>query len=196
MQFPSLKSKKTEVSEEQNAAMSNLIDAMDLTKCVDEYGDKYEAFEINELCNPALQYTYNCIGHRILNPKSDLPPIPDNLLEILKPPQQIMKKAKPHFDRIKELFPVEKIEKESKQKKTLEDTNKAQVNDNDDDVNKIEKVGTLQPSNDFRALLEKGEKFSTIAEQMGQIILDLLLLPLIVEHDKIREAITTYRTGK
>lgn len=63
--FQSLKSKKTEVTEEQYDAVDALIDSMDLMNAFhDESDNVSEAFAHNKVLNPTLQYTYRVITQR------------------------------------------------------------------------------------------------------------------------------------
>lgn len=63
--FPSLISKKTEVTQEQYDAVDALIDSMDLMNAFNDESDNItEAFVHNKVLNPTLQYTYRVITQR------------------------------------------------------------------------------------------------------------------------------------
>lgn len=63
--FQSLKSKKTEVTQEQYDAVDALINSMDLMNAFhDESDNSTEAFAHNKVLNPTLQYTYRVITQR------------------------------------------------------------------------------------------------------------------------------------
>lgn len=66
MEFPSLKTRKNEPTEEQYNAIDELIDSMDLMNAYDHESGSNEAFACKKILNPTLQYTYRTIAHRFV----------------------------------------------------------------------------------------------------------------------------------
>ena len=65
--FPSLRTKKHTPSAEQMDVMDNLIDAMDLTDCLQDNTGIKEAFVLNKTLNPVDQHLLRCIAHRAVS---------------------------------------------------------------------------------------------------------------------------------
>lgn len=75
-------------------------------------------------------------------------------------------------------------------------------NANADDVQPIEideqqstliEIGTVTPDEDFMNLLLKGEKFTTVANQMQNVLHKLIMQAVQVQTEKIARAIMMYR---
>lgn len=110
--FPSLTNKKYEPSMEQYDAVDKLIDSMDLMSAhEDETGGMREAFAFKKTLNPSNQYIYRCITQRATNPTASIPPPDQELLDMLDIPKIIKENSKSNFEKIKEVFPLEVIEK-------------------------------------------------------------------------------------
>lgn len=55
-------------------------------------------------------------------------------------------------------------------------------------------VGTVTPAQDFVDLLGRGERFSTISQQMQNVIIDLVFQSIVLPMDIVTEAILQYRS--
>lgn len=196
--FPSLQTKKTEPNNEQYEAVSKLIDEMDLMK-VGQNAD--EAFK--KLLNPALQHMYRAIANRALHPNHSALTADKDLLEMLSPPQELQNQSKPHIEKIKELFPLE-IVKKSKKNALFEKLQKiSATSDGDVDnlpsishdtsqTNLIE-VGTISPAEDFMDLLNRGERYTTMADQIQNVINNIVLKSVVLPEEKVVKAMMAYR---
>lgn len=58
--------------------------------------------------NPGTQHMWDILAARALNPAEPLPPIADDVLNLLEQPEFVKEKCKPVIERIKSLFFLEK----------------------------------------------------------------------------------------
>lgn len=58
--------------------------------------------------DPGAQHMWDTLAARALNPKKPLPPIADDVLNLLEQPEFVREKCKPVAERIKNLFSLEK----------------------------------------------------------------------------------------
>lgn len=198
MQLPSLKIKKTEPTAEQYDAVDKLIDSMDLMS-VDLNDDHGEAFK--HLLNPILQHTYRRIAHRALHPKEPLSAPDQDLLAMLNVPKSVAVQAKPHIDQVKELFKLEHIKRDAKQRlyKKMQDISSPPATadtaggaDNANEIILVE-IGTVTPDEDFGELLRRGERFATLATQIQSVIEKLVFISVAISEEKVLRAIVMYR---
>lgn len=193
IRFPLLQSKSTAPSEQQLDAMDKFIDSMDLTSNKD---DQPEPFK--KLLDPGLQYMYRAIAHRAINPNEPVLKLDDEIMALVRPPVRTT-----NVDELKTLFPLEPQKLTSKEawlQKVLK-LEKEETNESTDpttDVEKpayhdIQKVGTVNPAEDFIKLLEMGEAFNALAVQIQTVIYDLVTKSLVSMDDKVRKALHVYR---
>lgn len=105
-----------ESTAEQQAAADELIDALSL-EFTDEDGEKIEALQPSRTFNPALQYLYQCLTHRMDNPDGQLPPLDPNIEEYLKPDDELFARAKAKCDKFASKFVLKEVAQPKAQKK-------------------------------------------------------------------------------
>lgn len=208
MMLPSLKTRKTEPSAEQYEAIDHLIDSMDLTqvKTIDvDSGEPFIGEAFKKLLNPVLQHTYRRIAHRALHPKDPLIAPDDDIITMLNTPASVKELAAPHADKVKELFKLEVVQRDTlgekflmlnKVRKLTDDggIGAAVDADNADYPNDgLVKVGTVTPAEDFAELLERGERIAKISNQMQEVIENLVIQSLVLPEEKVLRAIMMYR---
>lgn len=183
--FPSLDSNKKHIpNADQLKAVSNLMDAMDLSTAEkDEDGKGIEAFTIKDTSNPFLQRFFQCLQHRALNSKEPLPDFPDEFRNKLEAPDDLLEAAKPVIKQLKELFPLKEIVEKKEGRtgskmfqngKSTEDAENANKKPHLDNSNlsstvigTVTEVGSINPVGDFKALLSQGTiKFADACKQL------------------------------
>lgn len=200
--FPKLKRKNTQPSDEQLVAMESLIKSMDLMNALDHESGLAEAFALEKSLNPVNQHLCRSVAFRALNPTEPLPPISDELLDMIEVPKKIKEQSKDILEEVKKLFPLEVVEKKTVKKlfgKPI-DAGSSQVRDKQaitsldvDDGNKLVAVGSVTPAEDFGILLDKGIKFSILSSQIQSVIYDLIFRTTTLSMQKVIEAILMYR---
>ncbi|XP_062520922.1 X-ray repair cross-complementing protein 5-like [Corticium candelabrum] len=199
--FASLDTKKHEPSEEQKTAIDDLITSMDLTHGVrDDDGDFVEAFEPKKTFNPVLQRMFQCIRTRALNPDDALPDLDPLLAEYVQPPRELLTICEQQLEKIKELFPLEKVEKKTRKEDTTaaavwKDTPSLDLDAPDAPPAKamkigdeselsmavlskaqVKEVGTVDPVGDFKSLIscQDVDMFDEACQQMVRRITQLV----------------------
>lgn len=123
-------------------------------------------------------------------------------MDLLDIPEKIKQNSSEHVAKVKEAFPLEPIVKPTKKLLFQKLQHNAGTADSGDDVQAAEvdeqeatliEVGTTTPSEDFMHLLIKGEKFTTVSNQMQNVLHNLLFKTLQVQMEKIARAIMMYR---
>ncbi|CAI6375950.1 unnamed protein product [Macrosiphum euphorbiae] len=163
--LPSLESFKPNY-EEKNA-VRNLIYAMDLDK------DGNELFMPENTHNPELQYVYDCIAQKAINPDKLLTKtIPEYIQSLLNPPKRIMENAKQPIDEIIKLF---SLQQEIHEKSPIEENNTSKF-DCDEEVENSKQcvITAFNPIEDFNKLLENGFNSAIVCGKMKNITLDLI----------------------
>lgn len=211
MQLPSLKTKKTQATDEELEAVDKLIDSMDLMSVPLEDGDDDvsaaavtgEAFR--NLLNPVLQHTYRTTAYRALHPKERLQAVDPDLIALLNAPPSVKSKAKPHAEKIKELFKLEPNVRNTTSRKyefynkikgisSVPETSVVGADGNArDDDRIVAEIGTITPDEDFISLLERGESLATVGVQMQNVIYRIVFQSMVIPEDKIKRAFVTYR---
>lgn len=129
-------------------------------------------------------------------------PLPDqDLMDLLDIPEKIKKNSSEHIAKVKELFPLETIVKPTKKlffQKLQHNTTSTGADDVqpmpvDDQQSTLIEVGTVTPDEDFMHLLLKGEKFTTVCNQMQNVLHNLVFQSLQLQTEKIGRAIMMYR---
>jgi len=170
--------------------MDDLISDMDLSKQEDE--DSEEMLKPKMTFNPYLQRLYQCMQHRVLNPDDPLPELSPLVAEYLKPPQEVTTKCEATVTKMKQLFKLEDISKK-KEKQTGQnmfkdgsgdggpDAKKQKVDDNLSGgiasltKTKVTEVGTVNPIEDFRAIIaDSTDQFRPACDKMQQRILQIV----------------------
>lgn len=185
--FPKLDQKRFLPSEEQIELVDSLIKAMDLS--VKDEKNK-EIFTMDSFVNPKLQHQYDCIAFRAMNPGVPLPPPRPELQKILEVPKTISKISKEPLEKIKQCFPLIVIEKTKGGKNWINDHfNKEEVKAKVEDLppsidvptaasvltTKITKIGSVNPVEDFKQLINCGKSPSIVCEQLTEVIENLVI---------------------
>lgn len=199
-EFPKLKTKKTEPNKEQERAIEEFVKSMDLMNAIDETGIT-EAFALETSLNPVQQHLCRTVAYRALHPTDPLPKIDPELVAMIDVPTKLKKANENILKEIEELFPLELVERRVKKvfgqnnnTDALLDDEMMDVDGTDTDAGKaVIAVGTVTPAEDFVYLLKKGERFSTVAEQMQTVIFDLIFRTASLQHEKILECLLMYR---
>ncbi|XP_055297280.1 X-ray repair cross-complementing protein 5 [Sitodiplosis mosellana] len=193
MRFPKLNAKKTTPSSEQLEAMGRFVDAMDLTKDNAKVNDgQPEPFK--KLLDPGLQHMYRCIANRAINPSEPVLKVDDEILSLVRPP-----KRDTNVDELKALFPLEAAKLTGKEA-FLQNMLKVEKQEADsaDQLEKpkyydVHEIGTVKPADDFIKLLELGEAFNLLAEQIQTVINNLVVKSIVAMDEKVLKALSAYR---
>ena len=171
--FPPLTTEKAKPSKEQLEAVDDLIDAL-LVKDDDK-------IDTRQKLNPYYQHLYQCVTFKALNPGRVLPKLRDFAAEIMDQPKDLEEKAKPVLEKISKLFKTEVIEKKRGKLTgeevfgnfTMKGENEAKRPKLDLSLSsgpKVDKVGTVNPSEDFKNMLENGMPFASVLVQLEEVI--------------------------
>lgn len=198
--FPKLRTKKTEPTNEQELAIKELVDAMDLMDAVDDGSGITEAFALETSLNPVNQHLCRSVAFRALHPSDPLPTIDPELVAMIDVPPKVKEASAEVLKKVEELFPLEMIERPVK-KVFGSKKNDPVTTEDAMEVDSIEMsegktviaIGTVTPAEDFGYLLKQGERFGVLAEQMQTVIYDLIFRTASTQKEKILESIMMYR---
>ncbi|KAJ3092862.1 X-ray repair cross-complementing protein 5, partial [Phlyctochytrium bullatum] len=193
-----LSSKRLVSIEEADRRIDALIDSMDLMTAIEDDGETHEAYVPSEIFNPSYQRIYQCLSHRAINPDDkELPPIDPRFVAGILPMPELVERAKPIIESIKEAFKVEKVDegKESNRTKFARQVDQAEATaeklamDTEGDAMNIDNmnlamlktslvnsVGTADPVADFKAMLSRRDVdlVSTAISQMCNVIVTIV----------------------
>ncbi|KAL6262861.1 hypothetical protein P5V15_005650 [Pogonomyrmex californicus] len=114
-----------QLSKEQDEAMDDLLKSLELPDVnADDATNISEKYLPGYMPDPGAQHMWDTLAARALNPDKPLPPIADDVLNLLEQPEFIREKCKPVTERIKNLFSLEKKKPLRKRKGSSEDDNK------------------------------------------------------------------------
>lgn len=200
--FPDLTAAKYQPTEEQIAAVDQLIDSMDLMTA----DDGVEAFSMDRTLNPSKQFIYRAISARAMDPGQPLPKFSEDLAKMFEMPEVVKEQSSEAVARLTELFPITVKEENKKQrwmkKNILAGDASTATTDNAGDPQvltqggkKVCEIGTLQPMEDFDLLYRSGEKFSDLCVQLQSVLSDLIFKSMswVMEAEKISKAMLYYR---
>ena len=185
--------KKFKPTEEQLNLVDNLIDSMDLKNLNNDDGDDEdeEAYNPNSTFNPYIQRMYQTISLKGTNPNSDLPDYENHITAnyLRKFDDKIRNETtKNVLKRCAEAFPTKVVEVKkakldateifSSNKKEDSENDKKPVDINIDDLystvsntlDKVSKIGSINPVDDFNKLLEACESDSDYITLFEQLI--------------------------
>ncbi|XP_014484973.1 PREDICTED: X-ray repair cross-complementing protein 5-like isoform X2 [Dinoponera quadriceps] len=98
-----------QLSEEQSDAVDDLLASLELPEGADENsfvdGDRYLP---GCMPDPGAQHMWDMLSARALHPDQPLPPIAEDVKDLLEQPESVREECKPAADRIKDLFNLEK----------------------------------------------------------------------------------------
>ncbi|EGI59055.1 ATP-dependent DNA helicase 2 subunit 2 [Acromyrmex echinatior] len=104
-----LKGMTNQLSQEQDNAIDDLLRSLELPDAADDDTiSSSEKYLPGYMPDPGTQHMWDVLTVRALNPDKPLPPIADDLLNLLEQPEFIKAKCKPVTERIKNLFFLEK----------------------------------------------------------------------------------------
>lgn len=215
MVFPQTNLKRYTCNNEQVDAFKDLIKAMDLTNAYDDTVDDTEAFPIAETVSPSVQYVLDCIAYRAMNPGKPLPEPRDDIMVLFKVPPLIEKKSREPLEKLKNIFTLTKVEKKARDKKYNQQQDnedntvnqdpevKAEIQVNNVDmptvslptkpINVTTKIGTIDPVNDYKLLLEQGKTLNDLSSEMTEAIENLFYYNLDGTYSKPLAAMKFYR---
>ncbi|XP_077286689.1 X-ray repair cross-complementing protein 5 Ku80 [Arctopsyche grandis] len=215
MAFPSLNKKKYIANDDQIKAIDDLIDSMDLS-AVDEYGREFLSLENS--VNPVIQHFFDTISHRARHPDEPLPPIRPEVQELLEVPIPITKIMLEPLESVKKNFELiihEKVKtgkywvnqnlKQEDKSSDIAEPSTSSITPKVSTVPKVStsvasimasqttRVGTVNPVKDFTELLQNGEPFDSVCEQMIESIERLVLFTLSSNNTKPLSALKALR---
>ncbi|TFB05911.1 ATP-dependent DNA helicase II subunit 2 [Trichoderma ghanense] len=167
-------------SDELNQAMSDYVDAMDISSYgIDEDGQPAEYATIDELYNPAIHRIGHAIKQRAIHPEKPVPEIPPVLLRFAAPPTELVETVQSSIDSLIHAADVKKVPPKAKGKRQRETVKPISGLDVDALLGE-EKKGSISPENaipDFKRALDSSEEVEQIADatkQMGAIVRSLI----------------------
>jgi len=167
-------------SDELNDAMSNYVDAMDLSNYgIDEDGEPEEYMQIEDSYNPSIHRINHAIKQRAVCPDADVPEIKPILLRFSSPPEDLIAKVQERIDALVEAAEVKKVPPKAKGRRRKEAVKPISGLDVDALLGK-EKKGKISADNavpDFKHALETAESEEALedaSKQMGNIIRNLV----------------------
>ncbi|XP_029460979.1 X-ray repair cross-complementing protein 5 [Rhinatrema bivittatum] len=182
--FASLKNNKKVIpTEEQLSAVDSLIDSMSL---VDDDGETIEdLFKPSKIPNPQFQRLFQCLQHKAFHPDRPLPPVEQQLLDMLERPREVTARCQASLEKIRKHFPLQEASKKKEQKtaevifqnKNEDEPNakKFKTEDEDSDFSianlaegNITSVGSVNPEENYRVLVR--QKNANIKEVSQQLI--------------------------
>lgn len=164
IQVPGFVTKTTKPSTGQYQGIDDLIDAMDLEAC-----GTFKRFH-----DPTLQFLYQAIENRALNPQNPLIETDDEILERLHTSRHQQEQVKPFLENMKKLFELEVMKTERQ-------------------TRKVTKIGTATPAEDFTKLLSRGEPLQTLVPQIQNAIDKIAFQSIEIPEIKIVKALQVYR---
>lgn len=199
--FPTLKTKKSEPTKEQEKAIKELVDAMDLMSALDDESGLTEAFSAETSLNPVNQHLCRSVAFRALHPSDPLPAIDPELMKMIDVPEKIQQDRKDALKEAEELFPLTLVERSVKkifgQHKTdslpVDDAMDGETETDAEDEKNIVAIGTVTPADDFGYLMRKGLRFGILADQMQTVIYDLIFRTGTLQEKKTLECLVMYR---
>ncbi|XP_069472906.1 X-ray repair cross-complementing protein 5 [Ambystoma mexicanum] len=189
--FSSLKSnKKFSPSEEQLSAVDSLIDSMSLV--YDDGESTEELFKPSKIPNPQFQRLFQCLQHKAFNPEEPIPPIDQQLLDMLSRSQEVTAQCQAPLAKVKSSFPLQEAVKKKEQKTGQDifkdmnegepDGKKAKMDEEENGFSlttlvegNITSVGSVNPDDNFRFLVkQKNANFSEVSKQLIDRIYEFL----------------------
>ncbi|KAM8934051.1 X-ray repair cross-complementing protein 5 [Pelodytes ibericus] len=183
--FSSLKNnKKFTPTDDQLTAIDSLIDSMSLVHDDDDEDDeesKDDLFKPSRIPNPQFQRLFQCLQHKALSPDDPLPPIDQQLLDMLDMPSEVKAHCQASLQKVKASFPLQEATKRKEQKTGQDifeeknpepDAKKAKGEDDDFNLlqmvdGNITSVGSVSPDEDFIILVrQKSTSFKEVSRQL------------------------------
>ncbi|XP_029176160.1 X-ray repair cross-complementing protein 5-like [Nylanderia fulva] len=100
---------KKQLSKEQDNAIDDLLTSLELPDAVDDDAiDVSEKYLPGYMPDPGAQHMWDMLSARALNPDKPLPPIADDVKNLVEQPDFLKEKCGPVTEKIKKLFSLEK----------------------------------------------------------------------------------------
>ncbi|XP_075037201.1 X-ray repair cross-complementing protein 5 [Mixophyes fleayi] len=180
--------KKIKPTDTQLSAVDSLIDSMSLVQ--EDEGEGFEdLFKPSKIPNPQFQRLFQCLQHKAFNPDDPLPPIDQNLLNMLQTPSEVKANCQGALAKVKAAFPLQEAVKR-KEQKTAKDIFQGQdlepgakkTKSDDDNFSilqlaegNVTSVGSVNPVDDFRVLVrQKNTNFQDVSSQLIKRIFECL----------------------
>ena len=199
-QFAPVHSDKVRPSEDQLSAVDGLIDAMMLT------GGEGDLLATETILNPGYQYLYSCLTHRATRPGQLLPDLPPHVRRLLTPPEEVTRGLGAAMRRMEAEFPLEVVV--AKKRGAEEEENKGEPEKKKDKISAtdgagpsgesipVTEVGSSNPVRDFEQLLRNGESLVATAQQLEQVVEDLIRVSYGTQmYSKITGCLGAYRSA-
>ncbi|KAH7170292.1 SPOC like C-terminal domain-containing protein [Dactylonectria macrodidyma] len=162
-------------TDELNDAMSDYVDAMDLSMYgIDDEGNPAEYVPIEDTYNPSIHRINHAVKSRAIHPDMPIPETPSILLRFESPPEDLIERVQSRIDALIELAEVKKVPPKAKGKRTRDAVKPISGLDVDALLGEGEK-GDIDPDNavpGFKQALAVTEELSEIEDatkQMGAI---------------------------
>ncbi|XP_012527255.1 X-ray repair cross-complementing protein 5 [Monomorium pharaonis] len=128
-----LKSVMSQLSKEQSDAIDDLLTSLELPDAADDDATGgSEKYLPGYMPDPGMQHMWDTLAHRALNPDKPLPPIADDVLNLLEQPEFVKEKCKPATERIKNLFFLEKKKPLNRKRNKSQEEDNKQLDTNND----------------------------------------------------------------
>lgn len=210
--FPSLDKEKYRANSEQVKAVDGLIEALNLSRIFE--GDK-EYFSVENSINPTIQNFFDTLSYRALHPNEPLPQPRPEVQELLRIPEPLLKMMQEPLESIKKNFDLivhEKVKtgkywvgqhlkqednhENNPEDKTVENNpapSKKTVTAASVMASQTTRVGTVQPSDDFKELISQGEPLEIVSDQIIEVIERLVFQTLGSNYNKPLLALKSLR---
>ncbi|KAL1843419.1 hypothetical protein VTJ49DRAFT_1769 [Mycothermus thermophilus] len=168
-------------SEDLKEAMSDFVDAMDLSNMdVDEDGNPVEYAPIDELYNPTIHHLNQAIRARAVDEEAPIGPPAEILLRFSKPPQKLLDKAKAEITALIDAAEVKKVPEKAQGRRGRKETVKPLSGLDIDALLGEKPRKTISSENaipEFKQMLATAADDATVesaAKQMGEIVRKLV----------------------
>ncbi|SPQ22346.1 1fe97e1b-7be3-49c1-9f4c-33232a827330 [Thermothielavioides terrestris] len=168
-------------SEDLKQAMSDFVDAMDLSGFeVDDEGNPTEYASIDELYNPIIHRLNQAIRARAVNPDGPIESPAEILLRFSKPPEKLIKKAKSEIEALADAAEIKKVPAKAQGRRGRKEPVKPLSGLDIDALLGESKRTTISLENaipEFKQMLATAADDATVenaAKQMGDIVRKLV----------------------
>lgn len=121
-----------QLSKEQDDAIDDLLTSLELPDAVDDDAiDVSEKYLPGYMPDPGAQHMWDILSARALKPDKPLPPVADDVKNLLEQPEFVREKCKPVTERIKNLFSLEKKQPLNKKRKNSKERDNEQSDNGD-----------------------------------------------------------------
>eukprot|EP00250_Pteridium_aquilinum_P033977 c6789_g1_i1 orf=114-2246(+) len=171
----------------QQEAADNFVKLLDLAP-----SDQEEMLLPERTLNPVLQRWYCFLHHKHMNPDAEVPPLNDALRLVVKPDQELLKENESVIKWFNNQFTIRVNEQKGKRshqfwKETKQEEDgrgeedsvmdDGQISFDSLTVRKVSEVGSIQPVQDFEAMLARRDSDEWVLKairEMKKLIIDLL----------------------